>query len=399
MNPRKLHWIWILFFPFFFSCNAKTETKIDLEKVDQLSLFEVFSEAKVVLLETNTESLISNIAKVIFHQGYFYIFDSHSNSVFCFDEQGRFIFKIDSEGKGKGEYNKISDINIDKQRNQILLLDPVMQKVFYFDTKGAFQNVVSIQTEQNMGFQRVHALNADTLMLISRDNAFVFFSISQDRIVYSAYPLPASLPMAFYPRHHVYQIHDRTYALPPFGNMIFDFTEIKPVPFYELDFGKNNNTKEQIDELFKQFELWKNSGKVVFTSSQIAGPGKWLNHYVLMVNETTRFRLALIEFNNNFKNLVIDKNTGKTYVFESFTEGTILPWANIRNDMAIAFYNPPLTERDRMLIKIDGLEDYYFNRNHKKFLLEIFTTEDQKKLENFNPMTDNPFLVVYKFRK
>ncbi|MBW6537755.1 MAG: hypothetical protein K0B11_22290 [Mariniphaga sp.] len=52
-----------------------------------------------------------------------------------------------------------------------------------------------------------------------------------------------------------------------------------------------------------------------------------------------------------------------------------------------------------MLIELDGLQDYYFNRNHKKYLPEIFSKEDQKRLEKFNPMTDNPFLVVYKFRE
>jgi hypothetical protein len=50
-------------------------------------------------------------------------------------------------------------------------------------------------------------------------------------------------------------------------------------------------------------------------------------------------------------------------------------------------------------VERERLQDYFFGRNQMVYLPEILQEDGRHIIENHNPMTDNPFLVVYKFRE
>lgn len=70
-----------------------------------------------VPLETNDQSLISSINKILYRDGVYYIFDKTQAMIFLFNANGSFITKIHNIGNGPGEYADISDFDLDADLN------------------------------------------------------------------------------------------------------------------------------------------------------------------------------------------------------------------------------------------------------------------------------------------
>lgn len=70
-----------------------------------------------VPLETNDQSLISSINKILYRDGVYYIFDKIQAMIFLFNANGSFITKIHNIGNGPGEYADISDFDLDADLN------------------------------------------------------------------------------------------------------------------------------------------------------------------------------------------------------------------------------------------------------------------------------------------
>ena len=89
--------------------------------------------------------------------------------------------------------------------------------------------------------------------------------------------------------------------------------------------------------------------------------------------------------------VVVDKKSGENFVFRSFDEGIVFTFLNIQDNLAIAIENG----HEERVKATPGFE----NRVSKSFHPDLLTLNERTFLENHNPMTDNPFLVVYKFRE
>jgi len=117
----------------------KDETKIKLhplqeDKAGKMS--DLFSIEGYVPLETNERSVFGKITKLIVHDQHYFIWDEITNSILCFDGEGKFEFDINNEGEGPGEYQFINDFSIDE--NKIFIHDSQLKKILIFDLKGNF---------------------------------------------------------------------------------------------------------------------------------------------------------------------------------------------------------------------------------------------------------------------
>ena len=141
-----------------FSCNSTSnysqtiENKnlfvVDIdkaEKKDLLYLSTLFKNVKCIPLETTDNSLVGAISKILVYKGYIYVLDhSIAKSLFVFDNDGRFIRKIGSRGRGPGEYNEINDFTIDYDHGNIIITD--YGKLLIYDIlTGKHKNTVSLQ--------------------------------------------------------------------------------------------------------------------------------------------------------------------------------------------------------------------------------------------------------------
>jgi WD40 repeat protein len=384
------------------SCNpSEFSSSIDLSKNQIVSVWDIYSEINAIKLETTEYSLISEIKKIEYHQSNYYLLDERSQQIFCFDESGRSVFTINAQGKGPGEYHYITDIAIDHKNNQLLVLDPVVQRVHFYDLDGAFLSSHYINTEKVLGLNRVYPMGDSLLLLASITyEALQIYCLKDEKLIFSdfVYDVPSTLH-AFSPRDNVYFFDDRIYFLVPLSREIVDVSKIQPELYFTWCFGPNNNTEEQIDRLLKDINKKMEIPEYILLPWQAVGKNKILNHHILKSFENDRFRIAAVEFNNDYKFVVVDKNDNQTLVFGSFKEGVRLPYEHMQSDRAIAFYKPEFGPRELSIIEREGWQDYFFGRNNLLYLPEILHEGCREIIKNHNPMTDNPYLVVYKFKE
>ncbi|MBW6537757.1 MAG: 6-bladed beta-propeller [Mariniphaga sp.] len=388
----KKHLIFIGLVVFsFFSCQMADEKRyVNLNLTEEPSVLDFFSEIKVVQLETKEDNLLGVISKVAYYKDRFFILDGLTQQFFCFDGQGKLKYKISAQGKGPGEYNYITDFTIDPEGERIFILDPVVQKVLLFCLDGNHLATFSVPTEKGMGFNKVFALNDSIILLTSITNyQLVFFDLNQHKVVEKKFEFPIEGPLdAFSPRHNVYQYKGRTFVLQYLGNVVYEITELDTLPHFKWDFGPGNNSKEQIERLISKIGSRQND---IASYHDEVGKGKILNHHIVKVYETSRFKIALIEYDNNFRHVFIDKTSNDSRVFNHFTEEISLIYFFVQPDVAIGF-NTGIPDRTKHIPE----------RAHRKYGFyhtDLLNPEDRQIIENHNPMTDNPFLVVYKFRE
>jgi len=133
------------------SCNNNNKILSKSEKVDliidvdpskaikSIQMSELFLDINYIPLETNENSLIGNVSDIIKYKDRFYILDNDiTQSVFCFSETGRFIFKINKRGTGPGEYVKLAGFTLDTDREHLLLHDTSTKQVLRFGPDGEF---------------------------------------------------------------------------------------------------------------------------------------------------------------------------------------------------------------------------------------------------------------------
>ena len=390
-----------------FSCKREnvTEGCYDLSSNIETSIFDIFDEVDAIQLETCDESLLAGIGKAQLFGSKLFILGSRR--ILCFSDEGRFLFQVSRQGKGVGEYHHVSDIAIDKHNKRLILLDAVVQRVHFFDLDGTFQQTIRIESETSLGLNRVFPLEDSLLLFVGLyEKDFILYCMKRKTILERLGGLQ-DCPSFFMPSHNAYMFENSVFVLPPFENTVYKVSGQGFFPHDEWCFGENNNTPEQIERLKSNFHKWL----VVRRSlppNAIVGKGKYLNHYLRNVRENDRFIIAQLEFNNDFKNIVIDKKTGNRRLFNQFQEGIQLFLQGIINDN-ILFYSGGnyggMDQIYRQIIETKDeqdkpyYEDYYFKRNRTYYTRDILTERGKQVYDKHDPMYDNPYLVVFKFKQ
>lgn len=391
LNNKFIHFILSIFI--LASCQDQNNlNSIDLSQNNEISVFDIFSEVIAIQLETSPEALISMISKIEYFNNEYFILDETSQQIFCFDDVGKFKFKISASGNGPGEYNYITDFSIDMFNKQIAVLDPVYQRVLTFDLNGNYISTYSIMAEEIMGYNKVLSINDSILLLTSFSyDQIILYCKNSDSIVYGGFNtnIPKTL-IPFNIDRNIYQIDGRTYVMPPLCQTVYDFTDINPSPHFHWCFGLENNTEDQINRLKEEIKHRQRPNEYRFRHEAV-GKNKILNHFIINVFETSRFNIAKLEFDNNWKSVIIDKNSQKSYVFTTFKEGVILPFGHFQSDR-IVINNFDIPEEIW-----DKLPSEIAHRSLTTYNLDILTNAGKEIVANHNDITDNPFLVVYKF--
>jgi hypothetical protein len=127
--------------------NFKNNEVLQIEKIDinegfkkkeKLQLSSIAKEIKYIPLETKDECLIGSINKILFFKNLLFIKDDITKTLFIFDDNGKFVRKIGSKGKGPGEYIFITDFTVMPKDTMIFLYDGVQQRLIKFLSNGTF---------------------------------------------------------------------------------------------------------------------------------------------------------------------------------------------------------------------------------------------------------------------
>ena len=127
-------------------------TTIDLEHAEELAYRELIDSIRYIPLGDEC-GVMGNIANIITYKGRFYIQEEQFDRVFIYDDTGRCLKKIDNKGRGPGEYLRIESIDINTEKEELMLVDGMSDKLFFYDLDGNFKSIHSIryfQTENTL---------------------------------------------------------------------------------------------------------------------------------------------------------------------------------------------------------------------------------------------------------
>lgn len=120
--------------------NATLEKSIDSllinikEIQDNVIDTTILSEVKYIPLEISEKSVIGNIDKILYHDK-FYILDKRNQAVHIFKNDGAFFYKIQNAGRGPGEYQYLTDFDIDSS-GSVYIYDHQSGLVIKYDING-----------------------------------------------------------------------------------------------------------------------------------------------------------------------------------------------------------------------------------------------------------------------
>jgi len=112
---------------------------LNAEDTVSLSFNDCFDITECVPLEETDDSHVSDIRRIEFFEGNYYLFSSNSNiGLLVFDKNGKFVRRIGMKGNGHGEYTTIFDFAIDKKNRRLLLLCNRSSLIKIFSLDGIF---------------------------------------------------------------------------------------------------------------------------------------------------------------------------------------------------------------------------------------------------------------------
>jgi hypothetical protein len=101
------------------------------------NISEITTDIRYIPLETNENSLIRTIDKVIIRDKCFFL-QSNSTHVMCYDFKGNFLYKLDRTGRGPGEYLSIYDFDISANGKTLVILSK-SKIILYKNTGSMFE--------------------------------------------------------------------------------------------------------------------------------------------------------------------------------------------------------------------------------------------------------------------
>ncbi len=205
-----------------------------------------FNELIGLWLETNERCLIASYDKIMLHGDTIFIL-SRSNvqkAIFAFNINVDFLFKIDSRGRGPGEYQDISDFYINNELKYIGVLS--YSKIIKYDFKGDYSGITIDLSQHNVlkiNYQdgNLYAYAPDARSRFAKKSvAFAAFD-PDGNLLYKDIPeLKNSLYYSMNKENYLSNNTTHTF-FNPFGNdTIYQVREDFLAPKFVLNFGKHH---------------------------------------------------------------------------------------------------------------------------------------------------------------
>ena len=219
--------------------NSNKSYYIDLDKTQMVKTKDLFSKIEIITLETNEQSLIQAISKIVEYKSRLYILDSRQKAILIFDNTGKFIAKIHSVGRAPEEYSLLYDISINTYSNTLEGVDP-MGKILTYDLDGNYISSIYLP-HPPMAYHAITILNKDSILLHTKpslieDYTFRIYSRKSDSIVSKFNKQKEAIFWRIQSPLQIYK--DTIYYSQATYNQIFQVINDTVINAYNWDLGK-----------------------------------------------------------------------------------------------------------------------------------------------------------------
>lgn len=333
----------------------------------------VAENLQFIKLKTPPDKLVGTIDKLEIDEDRFFVLDKKTNSVHIFDLGGNLITQIRSVGKGPGEYLKLGDFAIDEDSKKVILFDRQIWKMLYFDYQGEFLYEKSLsywlsdfqilKDGKYVVYSGGGSAGSGYNILITTPEEISSKAVAflDKNIELSAYQ--TSLPI-------FWKYKGQAKAIVPFNDTIYSFSTDVIEAQYVINFGNKKVSPNFLQYSAKEFI--KEIDKTDYAYS--LGGGFETSDYVGV-------EVIVVESGvKKAKNLILDKETGNTFVADIFSKDY-----NLRMRFPIATVG-------------DTLITYYYAHGIASYQDPSHKEMPQKFLDFIETVDvlDNPILTIYK---
>ena len=365
------------------SCGTPDEAfhnpiRVDIDERHDVSIFDIFERIEIIPLETTDESIFRFVDKLIYHEGVFYIFDFVSDKILAFDSTGKFLFKIDDRGQGPEQYLNISDFEIDRQANKLLVLDPLRSDMIEYDLSGNFLRRISLPAIMG-AYQYLKCLGNDVIAFWTFDetNRLKFFDRNNNSIFQEHFPrkvrsLFDHFTVAAFPYANRVMRESVT------DNRVFEvFSDGTYSVAYTWDFGRLNNPAN-IASRFPRSEQRHSPEERNALMNRMRN-SEMVNYFFNRTGGNRTYRYAQVTRRGEWVNIFHNISEDRAIVFTETTESA-------------RFY--PIFWSDEFVIGWGPFADRFL-RTAPDAILDERNLEIKRNIDEF----DNPTLIKYWFRR
>lgn len=294
----------------------KIDIKKNYDNVHSINLSTLGKDVLYVPLETNSECLMKDIRSIEFSDSY--IFVSDIDKVVRFDKKGKYLGKIDANGRGPGEYLGVIDFCINNELQEIYIISA--DRVYIFDFEGKFKKTSKLTFRPAL----VISLNQENLMFYlynmpyGYSNPYSWVITSREGQVISTYKnnlKRVNVPGVMTREMPLYQNYKSVHFM-EFGiDTLYYFTESKKEPYAIFNLG---NLKMDPDVKYEHSRRFLEETNDKLWVKMVKENDKYL--FITIRKGITGFSFMLYE--KNTSNTVILKDDG----FQNDLDGGIPFW-------------------------------------------------------------------------
>lgn len=147
------------------------EPMIQNKKEEQIA----FQQFEIFKPDIN-KVVISQVTKIDFHKGRFYILDQRQSRIFVFDKQANYLYSIGTPGQGPGDLEHPSDFAI-SDKDLVYVVNPMAKRIEVFFIKGDFNRRIELSLPNDIFYAHPSKILVD-----KKENIYVAYSLSSHLI-------------------------------------------------------------------------------------------------------------------------------------------------------------------------------------------------------------------------
>lgn len=348
--------------------------EIDIEK-GETSIEEIVDNLEIIPFDFTKESILSDISKVEYFKGRYYVLDNAQRNIKIFGNKGEYVNSINKHGKGPGEYIFLSDFTIQTDKEQLVLSAQEKNSLLFFNLLG--DHVFDKEMDRSV-------------MLLSCiqffGNKFFYFShnpkhgsldqlhISDEKFKIQNGQFPSDIKSSTVLTFNAFSVSDNVVKFHyPHEAVVYelkDNSEFQPI--YEFDFGKYQLPAQAFELLKKEPN---DEADIMALNNAIAG-------FVVVGKVIPLNDYIYVDFVQMFqkKAFIVNCKTGEYINIEKRIHGL-----NIRNVVG------SINNSNTLLVALDPAE-YYKSFKDGNLTLEAVERKVEENIDE-DITANNPWLL------
>ncbi|MFR3331429.1 MAG: 6-bladed beta-propeller [Odoribacter splanchnicus] len=246
----------LIIFIFLYSCQQKESFFAKIIKENEGKDIKLRNSndttIQYIYLETNPDALIGAYNKILMNDSILCIVDKEkTNSIYIYNHNGKFKSKIQSIGRGAGEYVFLEDANL--KQDTILIFDRSLQKMLYYNSNGEFVKEKTFNSYHSIPFTITEENYLAFYMAApshSKENSEVIVTDLEGEILTQFIPRPTLKKEQgrFHIPFYFATNQKGTFFIPAFEDKIYRLKANQIEPIFDFEFKNQMYSFSQISK-------------------------------------------------------------------------------------------------------------------------------------------------------